>query len=152
MKMLLLVLMFLLASAIGSRVTYFLFTPIWDYQPRVNYQTLPFPELDATIYMSARAWGLTGDHEEVRLCNTPIDFRTPLNSNNCLVFYTNEMFYQKNALNKLRIRVNSSSIPRDQQNQLGPIRVEIDELKHGDQIKNLELNYDKFGLYSIAAP
>ena len=128
---------------------WFLGSPALD-PPRVNYQTLRFPEVDSKIYMTARVWGYTGDHEEVRLCTTPIEFKDT-EVGHCIVFYTDEAFYRKVAANRLSIYVPASSVPKNLPVKLGQIEIEVHELKNSDDVTELKRNYEEHGLVSIAA-
>ena len=78
--------------ALGALVTYELMQPIFSPE-LVNYQTLDFPLSQTKLYMTARSWGLTDDHEEVKLCDAPIKFNEAAGT--CIVFYTRELFYKE---------------------------------------------------------
>ncbi len=97
-------------------------------------------------------WGITGNHEEVRLCTSPpVDFRTRA-ERDCIVFHTDEIFYRKTSPNKLKIYVSSHAVPRNQSEKLGEIDIEIHELKNFDEIADYKVNFEKYGLQTIAAP
>jgi hypothetical protein len=143
---------FLLGSGFGGFLVHFPKSPVWEDVPKVNYQTIAFTESGSKIYASARAWGLAGNHEEVRLCSAPIKLGQTGQQGKCIVFYTNEMFYRKEGSERLHVYVDSSSVPNDQLKQLGSVEIVVTELRNVDKINDLEMNNDKYGLASIAAP
>src|SRR5215470_14305831 len=152
MKVIYLLMIFFAGSMLGAFLMRLLDSPAWGGEPRANYQTLHFPESDSNIYMTARASGLTGDHEEVRLCTKRIDFCKSSENNECIVFYTDQIFYRKENTNKLHIYAISNSVPNDQPEHLGQLDITLDKLKNYDQVKELEISYEKRGLAMIAIP
>ena len=136
----------------GGYIIHILDRPLWGCDPQINYQTVHFPESNSNIYMSARAWGLTGDHEEVRLCTEQINFCESFENNECITFSTDKIFYRKENPNSLHIYAVSSRISKDQSKRLGQISIVFDELKNYDQINDLENNHEKRGIAMIAIP
>jgi hypothetical protein len=148
MKILFLIMIFLVGSVLGGFVMHVLDSPLWDDEPYASYQKINFPESNSNIYASARVWGLTGDHEEVRICSAPIDFKKSVDGE-CIKFFTNKVFYRREHPNRLNIYVASSSVPKDELDHLGQVSVAVHEVR--DYV-DLENNYDKQGLTMIAAP
>jgi len=133
--------------ALGALVTYELMQPIFSPE-LVNYQTLDFPLSQTKLYMTARSWGITGDHEEVRICDAPIKFSE---TGNCLVFYAGELFYKRTAENGLVVHVTASTVPKDQPTRLGTVEVKVHELDF-DRNLAMQRDYDQHGLMRIYAP
>ena len=138
---------FIAGLGVGALLMHELMSPIFP-EDKVNYQTLHFPALDATLHMTARTWGITGDHDEVRICDRPVDF----NSSGCLVFHSPELFYRKDGTDELVVYVSSSAVPSDQPTRLGSIDVLVHELKTADQFAKTEMSYEQGGLLRIYAP
>ena len=118
----------------------------------MNFQTIYFPKADMKIYTVARIWGMTGDHEEVRLCSEPYEFGKRVQTDKCVVFYTERIFYKKDGDEGLQIFAPSSSISPDIKNSVGQIKLAVKELKTFNEIKDYEKNFEKYGLMTIAAP
>ena len=137
---------FIVGLGVGSLLTYKLMTPIFEV--RVNYQTLHFPAIGVTLHMTARTWGITGNHDEVRICDRPVDF----NCSGCLVFYSPELFYRKDGTDELVVYVSSSAVPSDQPTRLGSVDVLVHELKTAEQFAKTEMSYEQGGLLRIYAP
>jgi len=116
--------------------------------PRINYQTLEFPSSQTKLYLAARRWGLTGDHEEVRICTRPIDFGS---DGTCLIFYTSELFYGRAGEKELVVQADSVALPDYQVTRLGGVDIKIHEL-NSDKHEAIRRDYDRRGLMRIDAP
>ena len=138
---------FFAGLTVGALVTYELTLPIFSPE-QINYQTLDFPLSQTKLYMTARSWGITGDHEEVRICDAPIKFSE---TGNCLVFYAGELFYKRTAENGLVVYVSASAVPKDQPTRLGTIAVKVRELNF-DKNAAMQRDYEQHGLMRIYAP
>ena len=139
---------FFAGLTVGALVTYELTLPIFSPE-QINYQTLDFPLSQTKIYMTARSWGLTDDHEEVKLCDAPIKFNEAAGT--CIVFYTRELFYKRTAENGLVVHVSASAVPKDQPTCLGTIGVKVRELNF-DKNAATQRDYEQHGLMRIYAP
>src|SRR5688572_13639192 len=111
MKLLISFMIFFTGFAVGGLIGFELGNPVGN-EIRVNYQTVSFPD-GRTLYLSARVWGLAGGHEEVRVCNQPIEFGLSLDRQNCLIFHTREIFYRKEGVNRLSVLATNSSFAED---------------------------------------
>lgn len=136
---------------IGAVAMHFLYSPLFGETPR-NYQTIYFPKANKKIYTLARIWGITGDSEEVRLCPEPYEVGKKEPVGQCIVFFTDRIYYKKDGDAGLTIYAPSSSIPPDIKESLGSIRIAVKPLKTFDEVKDFERNFEDFGLMTIAAP
>ena len=116
--------------------------------PRVNYQTLEFPSSQTKLYLAARRWGLTGDHEEVRICTRPIELGA---DGTCLIFYTSELFYGRAGEKELVVHADSVALPDYQVTRLGGVDIKIHGL-NSDKLEAIRRDYDRRGLMRIDAP
>ena len=136
---------------VGATAMHFLYSPLFGETP-MNFQTIYFPKADMKIYTVARVWGWTADHEEVRLCSEPFEFGKRDQTDQCVVFYTERIFYKKDGETGLQVFAPSSSISPDIKNSVGQIKLAVKGLKTFDDIKDYEKNFEKYGLMTIAAP
>ena len=99
-----------------------------------------------SIYITARFWGITGDHEEIIFSEKPIIL--PPNKDKHYIFYTDEVFYKFENNDELVIHAPKSgkSIPKI---PFKNIKVVLKDLKTGDDIRNIGENYKKYKLEKI---
>jgi hypothetical protein len=147
LKTLLILVTFLAGWILGGQTMHFLDSPFLS-EPQINYQKINFQDVNSNIYASARVWGLTSDHEEVRFCTAPVDFQRSVDGE-CINFDTDKAFYRRELPDRLHIYAISSSIPEEKFDHLGKINVEVHKLTDS---ADSERNYDKRGLAIIAAP
>ncbi|MEO6656200.1 MAG: hypothetical protein ABIO36_08980 [Pyrinomonadaceae bacterium] len=136
---------------IGAVAMHFLYSSLFGETP-MNYQTIYFPKVNVKIYTLARIWGITGNHEEVRLCSEPYEFDKKDQANECVVFFTDRIYYKKDGATSLQIYALSSSIPVNIKDSVGSIRISVKALKNFDEDKDFEQNFENYGLMTIAAP
>lgn len=116
-----------------------------------KYKSMDFTiELKEKIYISARYWGLTGDHQEIVLSNEPIkpEHRS-YSKEEYYIFYTADIFYRTENNNVITIYAPESSVS-EPLNRFTNITVKIVGLKNADEIKDYALNYPKYGLKKIS--
>ena len=108
-------------------------------------KTIISPKGDS-IYIRARFWGVTGDHEEIIFSEEPIIL--PLNKDKHYIFYRHEVFYKFENNDELVIHAPKSgkSIPKI---PFKNIKVVLKDLKTGDDIRNIGENYKKYKLEKI---
>ena len=99
-----------------------------------------------SIYIKARFWGITGDHEEIIFSEEPIIL--PPNKDKYYIFYTDEVFYKFENNDELVIHAPKSgkSIPKI---PFKNIKVVLKDLKTGDNMRNISENYKKYKLEKI---
>ena len=99
-----------------------------------------------SIYIKARFWGITGDHEEIIFSEEPIIL--PPNKDRYYIFYTDEVFYKFENNDELVIHAPKSgkSIPKI---PFKNIKVVLKDLKTGDNMRNISENYKKYKLEKI---
>ena len=99
-----------------------------------------------SIYITARFWGITGDHEEIIFSEEPIIL--PPNKDKHYIFYRDEVFYKFENNDELVIHAPKSgkSIPKI---PFKNIKVVLKDLKTGDDIRNISENYKKYKLEKI---
>lgn len=136
---------------LGAIAMHFLYSPLFGETP-MNYQTIYFPEADTKIYTLARIWGITGNSEEVRLCSEPYEVGQLDKAGQCIVFFTDRIYYKKDGATGLQIYAPNSSIPPNIKDSVGSIQISVKELKNFDEGKDFERNFENYGLMTIAAP
>jgi hypothetical protein len=135
----------------GAFAMHFLYSPIFGETP-INFLTIYFPKTDTKIYTVARVWGITGNHEEVRLCSEPFAFGERNQAEECAVFHTERIFYKKDGPTSLQVYAPRWAIPPETKSFIGDIRICVNELKDFDEFKNFEKNFEEYGLDTISAP
>lgn len=104
--------------------------------------------LKENIYVSARYWGLTGDHQEIVLSNSPINSKhRSYSKDESYIFYTSEIFYKIVNDSNVTIYATESSIS-EPVNKIPNITLE--GLKTADEIRDYNTNYQKYGLERIS--
>jgi hypothetical protein len=107
-------------------------------------------ELKEKIYISARYWGLTGDHQEIVLSNKPIKpGHKSYSKEENYIFYTSDIFYKIENDSIITIYAPESSIS-EPINKFTNTTVKINRLRNADEIKDYTLNYQKYGLQKIS--
>ena len=135
-------------SAGGFVMYKFMSSRPWIEPPRVNYQTLDFPSSQNKLYLAAQAWGVAGNHQEVRLCTSPIEQGA---DGTCLKFYSSELFYGRSGENGLVVYADSSAIPNYHVTKLGVFDIKIHVLNY-EKHEAMRRDYDRRGLMRISAP
>lgn len=96
------------------------------------------------IYVEAKAWGITGNHEQIIFSETPISIA---DKQIHYIFYTSEVFYKMGNDNTVVIYATESSISE-------PINktphIIVRGLKSADEIRNYNANYKNYGLERIS--
>lgn len=107
-------------------------------------RTLDFP-YGKKIFVRAKFWGISGNHEEIVFSESPI---TIPSKENDYIFYTDEVFYKINN-NVLTIYAPESgkNIPRI---SFKNIEIIFKGLKTYDEIRDYNTNYQKYDLERIS--
>jgi hypothetical protein len=114
-----------------------------------------FPQDEATrvlnlsngkkIYVRAKIWGISSDHEEIILSETPI---TIADKEKDYVFYTDEVFYKitGDTLNLYACDCDTS----EPKSTFRGVRIILNDLKTSSQIKDYSENYKMYGLEKMS--
>jgi hypothetical protein len=110
----------------------------------VNTEILTFSNGEK-IFIKAKVWGISGNHEEIVFSETPINIP---NKERDYIFYTSEVFYEVNK-NTLTIYAPQSgkSIPAT---SFKDVVVIFKGLKKADEIRDYSFNYQEYGLQRIS--
>lgn len=110
-----------------------------------NKITLRFKFSNESLFLRAKKWGISGNHEEIvlseidtNLTNKEVDY----------IFYTTEIFYKIDENDKLTIYAPASSISEPSKGF--SVIINIIELNTADEIKDYNINYLKYGLKRIS--
>lgn len=97
------------------------------------------------IYVRAKIWGISSNHEEIVFSENPI---TIANKEKDYIFYTDEVLYKIND-NTLVIYAPQSgkNIPKT---AFENIEIVFKGLKTFDEVKDYSVNYQKYGLKKIS--
>ncbi len=121
-----------------------------DMKVIVKDYTIEFESLNENIYASARAWGISGNHQEIVLSSTPISSEhRGYSKDDNYMFYTSEIYYKKGGEDKLVIFAPNSSVS-EPKNFNSTIHIVLEDLRTADEVKDYEINYKKYGLKKIA--
>lgn len=114
-----------------------------------NY-IIDFEELNEKVYIKTKMWGLVGNHSEILLSTLPFNnTHEEYNKETQFVFINStELYYQKKGVDSLLLYVDyKSEIP---QKLTTKIKIKQIELKNFDEVKDYEVNYEKYGLSKIS--
>lgn len=126
-------------------ITIYLFFRQFDnvLQPVVTKKVLNFSN-GKKIYVRARCWGITGQHEEIVFSEVPI--KIP-NKKNDYIFYTDEVLYKiENNVLTIYAPESGKNIPDKKAND---IKIIFKGLKTADVIQDYGLNYKTYKLQKI---
>jgi hypothetical protein len=131
----------------------FLFSLSWFYYKwrqeesiplKVKQKTIALNNFKPVLFFKAKNWGIAGNHEEITLSFSDSE---PANKEKDYIFYTTEIFYKIEKNNSIVIYAAQSSISE-------PIiknpDVKLKVLKNADEIKDYNINYQKYGLQKIS--
>lgn len=115
-----------------------------------------FPQDEATkvlslsngkkIYVRAKIWGISSNHEEIVFSENPI---TTPNKERDYIFYTDEVWY-KTDKNTLTIYAPQSGKSIPEENSFEDIEIIFKGLKKANEIRDYSTNYQKYGLQRIS--
>lgn len=122
-----------------------------DMEPSVNNYVIEFNELNEKVYISARAWGLTGDHEEIILSTSPIsNEHRSYSKDEYFIFYTSEVYYKKEGVDTLLVYAGASTISAPPKGLSTSIKIIQKELKDYDEVRDYKMNYKKYDLSKVS--
>ena len=143
-KIILLVL--LIGGGIAGALYWFVLKAVdVDMEPSVNNYVIEFNEINEKVHISARAWGIGGNHEEIILSTSPIsNEHRAYSKDECFIFYTSEVYYTKKGADTLLIYVDyKSKAPIKLSTK---IKIEQIELKDNAEMQDFKNNYKNYGL------
>lgn len=114
-----------------------------------NDYVIDFEELDAKIFIRAKTWGVSGNHEEIVFSSAPFQEDNQCSKVECFIFYTSEIFYKKKGTDTLLVFAGASAISEKPNNFSSPIKIVVNELKNYDEVKDYEMNYKKYELSKV---
>lgn len=107
---------------------------------RLEFETVP-----NSFYLKTRAWGITGDHQEIFLTKNKSSIS---NKDTDYIFYCSEIFY-KQTNDTLTIYASKSAIYEPIES-FSEITIIIKPLANYNEIKDFNTNYKKYGLTKIS--
>lgn len=118
-----------------------------DFMPSKEYGvTINIGNSQKLIYLKAKIWGVSGNHEEIFLSesNTAI-------SNKAVdyIFYTSEVYYKIENNSTIILYAPESSIS-EPANDFSNITVKVKVLKTAEEMNDYEAKYEKYGLKKIS--
>lgn len=132
---------------------FLVFGAIWFYQnwrqeefmpAKENMITIKLGNINNPLFLKAKAWGITGNHEEIVLSQSDTLLS---NKTDDYIFYTSEVFYKEDNNGKVFVYVTESLVSEP----VGKIpNVIIIGLKTADEIRDYKANYQKYGLQRIS--
>ena len=109
-------------------------------EPIGTTKSIEFNELNESIKIEAKAWGLAGNHETVTISN----------EESTITFHVTEIYYKKVGVDSLIIHVASSSFNKKIGKWSSPVTLIFQELKNYDEVQDYCLNYKEYGLSKIS--
>ena len=118
----------------------------------LNYsEVIRFDPIQQSIYVQARIWGMTGDHELIVICSNPIVSMHEIDPTHCYQFHGREIYYKKIYPDSLEIYSDDSGSENDLIHSFDSIKVKMIRLKNYDEIMDYRNNYRSYGLNRVGA-
>lgn len=120
-----------------------------DTMENKTTRKLLFKETNKVLYVETAYWGLAGNHNEISISEISFDEKKVPDKQTDYIFYTSEIFYNKDEKNTIYIFAPQSgkNIPEI---PFKNIEVVFKGLKTADEIKDYDKNYAKYGLEKIS--
>jgi hypothetical protein len=118
-----------------------------DFMPaKENGVTINLGSTDKPVFLRAKVWGVSGNHEEIVLSesNKPTSDKTV-----DYIFYTSDVYYKTESNSAITLYAPESSIS-EPVNKFSNITVNVKGLKSTEEMKDYETNYEKYGLKKIS--
>lgn len=98
------------------------FTP-----PPPNEYVIHFEEVDETIYLRARSWGLPTNHQEIIVANLPIDNFKPDKKRQFIYLDNTDLYYKKVGIDTLEIHAGIlADVPEEFSSKVKVKQVKLD--------------------------
>lgn len=105
-------------------------------------------KLRDSVFVSARSWGLTGDHQEIIFSSKPISpAHRSYSADSVYIFYTSEVFYKVDNDSVITVYASESSVS---ESTMKYSNVVIKGLKSGDALERYNADYQRYGLKRIS--
>ena len=105
--------------------------------------SLDFSTTSGRIYLSARQWGIAGNHEQIDIWGSK--------SSDTITLFTSEVYYRKAGRDSMIVYAAQSSIPARVNNAIGEITVHIIGLNTQNEVLDYSANYRGYGLAKLSA-
>lgn len=139
----------ILVTIIGFALTLYQIGDV-DVKPITKNEIISFADSEDKLYLSARAWGLAGNHEEIVLSNVKLsDDHKSYSKQNCYIFYTSSIYYKIEDGKNLVVYVNQNSVS-EPTNFISDIKIKFKDLKTAKELQDYAENYDKYGLVKVS--
>ena len=107
---------------------------------------LSFDDIDKKIFVKAKSWGISGNHEEITLSERD---KTVPDKNMDYIFYTSEIFYKIESDGRLIIYAPKASVSEPLK-KFKDVVVVINKLATAKEIKEYNKHFRKYGLEKIS--
>ena len=114
--------------------------------PQEDMQTINFTDTDKEVFLRAKVWGVAGNHEEIVLSESN---KTISDKAVDYIFYTSDVYYKTENNSTITLYAPESSIS-EPTSKFSNITVNIKGLKSANEIKDYEVNFQKYGLKKIS--
>ena len=118
-----------------------------DFMPsKENGVTINLGNTDKPVFLRAKIWGVSGNHEEIVLSESN---KTTSDKIVDYIFYTSDVYYKIENNSTITLYAPASSIS-EPVNKFSNITVNVKGLKSTEEMKDYESNYEKYGLKKIS--
>lgn len=118
-----------------------------DFIPsKENGVTINLGNVDKPLFLRAKIWGVSGNHEEIVLSESN---KSTSDKTVDYIFYTSDIYYKTETNSTITLYAPESSISEPVSKFLN-ITVNVKGLKSTDEMKDYEANYEKYGLKKIS--
>jgi len=108
-----------------------------------NCDSVFFLNDEVKISLSARAWGIAGNHEQINIFSNV--------SSDTVKLFTSEAFYRKVGSDSLVVYAPQSAIPTGAKSKIGKVKVHLIGLNTHAEVVDYSTNYNHYGLTRISA-
>ncbi len=136
---------------IVSLIVFRLYRFLSKFEPQYNEKVIDFPKHKEKIYVKAKSWGLSGNHEEILISRKPIRNSTSCirNEGDCMFFYADEVYYKKENEDSLILVLPSGSFSKRSCIQTY-VEIVFKRIKGYDSISFYRLNYKEYGFTRVS--
>lgn len=118
-----------------------------DVEMTIEVRTiLKFDDMKKKVFLKARSWGISGNHEEITLSEKD---KTIPDKKIDYIFYTSEIFYKIEGDGRLIIYAPEGSVSEPLK-KFKDVDVVINKLTTAEEIKDYNRHFRKYGLERIS--
>jgi hypothetical protein len=122
------------------------------FDPKVDIEIVKYNEIDESIYIKAKAWGLAGNHNEILISTDLLENDNDCSKENCecMIFYASELYFKKVGKDSLIVYVGASTLPLEKGCLKSQVKVLVKEIKSYNEVQDYSKYYEDYGLSKVS--